>query len=253
MQLHWKNYLWAGLLLTTALFLGGADGSGCGGKNVFESQSDDNTQEAKIEKARIAIDQKEYTDAIQTLEEFCGTDFAAPACDPEITSLYASAYAGRAGLNIFQLVSEGAGRPAGSDSSFTLFSSHYAASTPADLSDMDRALALLQSIPLSAPRTPDQGLQLAVTATSHLVMTLGGLTNGYDPVTGKPNALPGPSNASQVVAAVPVVQSDVGLMGTGLAESGIASERIGSHISAIQSRLANADPAAITAFLGSIQ
>jgi hypothetical protein len=253
MELRLKNYLWAGFLLTTALFLGGADGSGCGGKSVFESMSDDNTTQAKIEKARIAIDKKEYAEAIQTLEGLCGAVLTAPTCDPEITSLYASAYAGRAGLNIFQIISEGAGRTAGRDSSFTIFSSHYAASTPSDLSDMDKALTLLNSIPLSAPRTPDQGLQLAVTATSHLVMTLGGLTDGYDPATGKPNTLPGPSHASQLAAAVPVVQGDVGLMGTGLDESGIAGEKIGEHIADIEGRLSNADPTAITTFLGSIQ
>lgn len=253
MQLRLKNYLWAGFLLATALFLGGADGSGCGGKSIFESMSDDNTTEAKIEKARIAIDKKEFADAIQTLEGLCGTVLTAPTCNPEITSLYASAYAGRAGLDVFQLISEGAGRPGGSSASFTLFSSHYAASTPSDLSDMDKALTLLQAIPLSTPRTPDQGLQLAVTATSHLVMTLGGLTNGYDPVTGKPNTLPGPSNASQVAASVSPVQSDVALMQTGLDESGIAGEKIGSQITQIKGPLATPSPTAITDFLGSLQ
>jgi len=251
MQLRLKNYLWAGFLLTTALFLGGADGSGCGGKNVFESMSDDNTTEAKIEKARIAIDKKEYADAIQTLEGLCGTVLTAPTCNPEITSLYASAYAGRAGLDVFQLISEGAKRPAGPDSSFTLFSSHYAASI--DIADMDSALTLLKSIPLTSPRTPDQGLQLALTATSHLVITLGGLTGGYDPVTGKPNTIPGPANIPQAAAAIPAVQTDVGLMGTGLTESGIGGEQLGSHITQIQNSLNTTDPNAVITFLGSIQ
>ena len=251
MHFHWKNYLWAGFLLTTILFLGGADGSGCGGKNLFESMGDDNSKEAKVEKARIAVDKKEYPAAIQTLEELCGTVLTSPTCDPGIVSLYASAYAGSAGLNVFNLIAEGANRLESPDSSFTLFSSHFAAATSQEVGDMNNALILLKAIPSQAPRTPDQGLQLALTSTSHLVMTLGTLTNGYDPTSGKPTAIP--SDIPAVAAALPVVQADTGSMGTGLNESGIASEKIGSHISQIQTKLSNADAAGIIDFLSKIQ
>jgi hypothetical protein len=208
---------------------------------------DENTKEAKIEKARIAVDQKEYAVAIQTLEELCGAVFTSPTCDPEIVSLYASAFAGRAGLNVFDLIAEGADRPETPDSSFTLFSSHFAAATAQDVSDMDHALTLLRAI----SRTPDQGLQLALTSTSHLILTLGTLTGGYTPTSGRPSAIP--SDIPQVAAALPVVQADTTSMGTGLTESGIAGEKIGGHISRIQTRLSTTDPTVVITFLGSIQ
>lgn len=249
---HWKNYLWAGFLLTTALFLGGADGSGCGGKSVFESMADDDTTEAKIEKARIALDKGEYAVAIETLEEFCGTDFTAPTCDPEIVSLYASGFAGRAGLDLFDLISEAADQPASSSSSFTLFSRHFAEATGQDVTDMLTAVTLLNSIPSQAPRTSDQGLQLAVTATSDLVVALGTLTGGYDPVTGAPKLIPAPTDPT-LLATLARITTDANLMGTGLDEAGIADENIAGHIAAIQSRLAGADPVEVVSFLNELQ
>ncbi len=95
MRFNLRMVAWIGFLLTTALFLGGADGHGCG---------DDSTKEAKIEKARIDLDKGNYADAVDTLKELCGTNLAAPTCDPEIVSLYASAYSGKAGLDVFNLI-----------------------------------------------------------------------------------------------------------------------------------------------------
>ncbi|MBI3804451.1 MAG: hypothetical protein HY282_11890 [Nitrospirae bacterium] len=248
MQFDWKKMIWIGILLAAPLFLGGANGEGCGGKSVLENLGDDSTKEAKVEKARIALDDRDFATAIETLQELCGTSLTAPTCDPEIVSLYASAYAGRAGLDVFDLIKEGANQPAASGAtSYTLFSKHFSSPTAANVSDIGAAVSLLTSIP---SRTPDQGLQLAIASTSDLVIFLGSLTGGYNTTTGKPNALPAVSSVN--AAALSRVLADVGDMDTGLTEANIGNDNISGHIQQIQQSLSGGSATTVVTFLGGI-
>lgn len=247
MRFNLRTVVWIGFLLSTGLFLGGADGQGCGGKSVFESMADDSTDEAKLEKARIALDEGAFADAVEILADLCGTDVTAPRCNPEIVSLYASAFAGRAGLDVFDLIQEAADQPATSGSaSYTLFSRHFSSPDSVDVGDMGAAVSLLTSI---ASRTPDQGLQLALVATSDLVVFLGSLTGGYDTTTGRPIATPSVSDIT--LSAVSRVADDVGSMDTGLTEANIGNENISGHIRQIQQSLSGGDAATVVTFLGS--
>lgn len=245
MRFNLRTVVWIGFLLGTGLFLGGAEGQGCGGESVFESMADDGTDEAKLEKARIALDEGAFADAVELLEDLCGTDVTAPTCESEIVSLYASAFAGRAGLDVFDLIQEAADQPATSGpTSYTLFSKHFSSPDSADVSDMSAAVSLLTSI---SSRTPDQGLQLAVVSTVDLVVFLGSLTGGYDPTTGKPITPPSVSDITP--GAVSRVLNDVGGMDTGLTEANIADQNISGHIGQIQQSLSGGDAATIVNFL----
>ncbi|MDC4222667.1 MAG: hypothetical protein MPW15_00060 [Candidatus Manganitrophus sp.] len=154
MRFNLRTVVWIGFLLSTGLFLGGAEGQGCGGKSVFESMADDSTDEAKLEKAKIALDDGEFADAVEILADLCGTDLTAPSCDPEVVSLYASAYAGRAGLAVFDLVKEAVDQEVSDNGSYALFSAHFSSphTNPEQVSDMNNAVILLSSLP--GPDTP---------------------------------------------------------------------------------------------------
>lgn len=250
MQFDWKKMIWIGFLLAAPLFLGGANGEGCGGKSVLESMGDDSTEAARIEKARMALDDGDYDAAVETLKELCGTTLTAPTCNPQIVSLYASAYSGRAGLDVFSLIKEAANQQASTGAaSFALFSKHFAAVDPTgrNVVDMGNAVTLLNSIP---SRTPDQGLQLALVSTGDLVVFLGSLTGGYNPTTGKPIGLPAVSAITP--GSVSRVSGDVGDMGTGLAEAAIGNENVSGHIQKIQQALSGGNATTVVTFLGSI-
>lgn len=252
MRFNLRTVVWIGFLLSTGLFLGGAEGQGCGGKSVFESMADDGTEEAKLEKAKIALDEGAFTDAVELLADLCGTDLTAPGCEPEVVSLYASAFAGRSGLDIFDLIQEAADRTVAPGSSYTLFSSHFSSPDSADLSDMNSAVLLLLSLPV---RTPDQGLQLAVATIVDLVVVLGSETGGYG-TDGRPVSVPTAAELDLSVfeglTLISRVTRDVNSMNTGLDEAGIGNENISGHIREIQTQLAGANSAAVANFLNSI-
>ncbi|MDC4204618.1 MAG: hypothetical protein MPW14_07720 [Candidatus Manganitrophus sp.] len=242
MRFNLRTVVWIGFLLSTGLFLGGAEGQGCGGKSVFESMADDSTDEAKLEKAKIALDDGEFADAVEILADLCGTDLTAPSCDPEVVSLYASAYAGRAGLAVFDLVKEAVDKTPSNNESYALFSAHFSAPTSSQLSDMNNAVILLSSLPV---RTPAQGLQLAVATVVDIVVLLGTKTDGYDS-DGRPNQMPTTQDLDdltpiQGLTLINRVSRDVNNMGLGLGEAVVnqTENDITDHIEQIQERLSN--------------
>ncbi|TAJ97902.1 MAG: hypothetical protein EPO39_18870 [Candidatus Manganitrophaceae bacterium] len=246
MRFNLKMVAWIGFLLTTALFLGGADGKGCG-------IADDSTQEAKIEKARIALDKGNYSEAVETLKDLCGTNVSAPTCDPEIVSLYASAYAGKAGLDVFDLIKEAADRPVATGSSYALFSAHFSSPDSVDASDMNNAVLLLTSL---TARTPDQGLQLAVATVVDLVVVLGSKTGGYG-ADGRPVQVPTTTELDdltpiQGITLISRVLRDVNNMGIGLDEAAIGNENISGHIRQIQQQLSTVNSTTVQSLLNSI-
>ncbi|MDY7030396.1 MAG: hypothetical protein SVY10_00635 [Thermodesulfobacteriota bacterium] len=85
-----KKYLLTFVLLFAfALF-------GCD-ENIFESFSDDDTKQAKLEEARIALDDEDYEKALALLEDL-------DQCDPDVATYLSSAYMGMANFNALDLV-----------------------------------------------------------------------------------------------------------------------------------------------------
>ena len=74
------------------------------GCNAFESQADKNSRDAKLEAARIAMDQGNYAVAVPELQALSETY---PG-DAEISRALASALAGRAGLDLLGLAAQAA-------------------------------------------------------------------------------------------------------------------------------------------------
>ncbi|HET6371300.1 MAG TPA: hypothetical protein VFG95_08885 [Nitrospiria bacterium] len=248
-----RNWIGVGGLLLLALFLGGADGGGCGGKNVFKDVADDSSTQAKIEAAKIDIDQQDYTGAITILEGICGTDANAPTCDSSTVSLLASAYMGRGGLNMLQMVGDSQ-----TDSTwpctFSLFSRSYGdvplSQLQSNQGDLLKSLSLLKSIP---SRTLDEGFQFMIGGMAELVVELGlisntGATNnGYD-VKGQPVNPPG-SPAGVPGSTVAQVNLDLGYISTGLSESGLTNEQIGDAIKEVLTEFGTADATSVFVFL----
>lgn len=211
--------------------------------------ADDGSDEAQLEKARIALDEGEFDDAVEILADLCGTDYSAPSCDPEVVGLYASAFSGRAGLDVFDLIQEAADRPVAPGSSYTLFSTHFSDPDSVDVGDMNKAVLLLLSL---STRTPGQGLQLAVATVVDLVVLLGNETGGYG-ADGSPNQVPTAAELDlsviEGITLVSRVSRDVTNMGIGLNEAGIGDENISGHIGEIQAQFSGADATRIHNFL----
>jgi len=169
---NWKGLIsgfWGLLFLFFVIFaLTGCDDS------VFESIADDDSYEARIEEARIAIDDANYAGARDLLLAL-NADFPNTA---EVLRLLANAYAGLAGLDTFNLLemidllddqnNEGAidmvGLVLGSaDGRLT------AAEITNKLANFENAINALASI--SYP-TDDERVQLGIMSLNHAALTI---------------------------------------------------------------------------------
>lgn len=81
-------------ILAVCLGLAGCD------SNLFESLSDDSSDAAAIESARMALDEGRYQVAIDLLEP--GYDSSSP--NPDLARILASAYMGKAGVDLTYLI-----------------------------------------------------------------------------------------------------------------------------------------------------
>ena len=212
----------------------------CGDQNLFDSLSNDNTTAAKVESAKIAIDDGKFTQAIGILQELCGTDVSAPACDAETASLLASAYAGRAGVNVFDLIENSGGVLSGmTTSSLSTFSTLLSAPTDDDKSDLHDAVTILEG--LSNP-TANQNLQMAIYAMADAVVTVGvDLTDGYNSSSGRPNTVPltiQPIEAAEASeGTLSQVASDLELAIEGLDGAGLGNENLKNDIENLRDQI----------------
>lgn len=85
------------LVLLSAIVL--LSGSGCG-DSVFDGVSSDDTYEAQLEEAKIALDDSDYSRAAEILEAL---EAQYPG-DQEVTRYLSNAYAGLAGLDTYDLL-----------------------------------------------------------------------------------------------------------------------------------------------------
>jgi hypothetical protein len=74
--------------------------SGCSSDSIFEGISDDNTRDAVIEEAALALDDQDYAGAVSLLAEL----YTTTSPDPRVSSLLSSAYMGKAGVDFVGLI-----------------------------------------------------------------------------------------------------------------------------------------------------
>lgn len=73
---------------------------GCSKDSIFQGMADDTGRKAILEEAAIALDDQDYDTAISTLTEIYNTTDP----DPEVSRLLGSAYMGKAGIDVTNLI-----------------------------------------------------------------------------------------------------------------------------------------------------
>jgi hypothetical protein len=228
---HAGRVFWAGLL---AAILGG-----CGDQNLFDSAADDTSTTGEVEAAKIAIDNGDFDDALAILEGLCGTDTSSPSCDGETASLLSSAFAGRAGLNVFDLIENSVDAVSGSTlNSLSTFSTLLPVPSTRDKSDLHDAVEILASL---STRTANQNLQMAIYAMADAVVTVGvDLTGGFNSTTGFPNIIPLVAtiqNAEATNQTLTQVATDLDFAIQGLDASGLGNEDLRNDIEALEAAI----------------
>ena len=223
--------------------------AGCGG-NMFEGLSDSNSAMSKKEEAKIALDKGDYTEAVSLLEELCGTDTSNLTCDEETQTDLASAYIAIAtGLDVLQLID--AADTAAATESFSTISTllpieeiNACAADPSSCTiqtNMDKAIEILDNLlPDTVPAEPtsaqkNQYLQLATASAVDIVVTVGLVSEGLDPDTGLPNAIP--ANVSD--ADLTDVSDNLGNIVLGLEGAGILDAGISQDINTIKAEISS--------------
>ncbi len=233
------RYLLCTLFLSALLL--GLVFMGCGDSNIFEGLADDNTNEAKLEEAQIALDKGDYTKAADILQDLCGLSAenptSDPTCDNETISLLASAYMGKAGLDLINIIKTAEDTSnqgqTGTQDTFSEFSSIL---QTLNEEDMRNAVVLLDE--LGSARTEEQNLQMAVAAAADtvlIIMDIPGLE--LDPETGIPTTMP---DDTDIAAAANEITSNnnISLILDGVAGSGLADEDLTNDINTIQTEIA---------------
>jgi hypothetical protein len=127
---------------------------------------DDNTLEARLEKARISIDKGDYATAEALLQEICPV---LADCPDNILALLGEAQMGAGGVDVLNLISAMDGLSAGDDTAvFDLVDAMFGPGgvDAGQLSDLANAIVTLQTI---ATPTADSTLELAMAAAAHMV------------------------------------------------------------------------------------
>ncbi len=159
------------IMLLIASFTIGCDDS------ILEGLADDDSFEAKLEEARIALDKGEYSRAVELLEAL---DDANPG-NATIQQYLSNAYAGLAGLDTFNLLTtiETLDERSNSGSidmmGLILGNSNgvlTAAQLRAKLVNIENAIHAMEGI---SRRNDDHKVQLGLLAVAHIALTLGNI------------------------------------------------------------------------------
>jgi hypothetical protein len=141
---------------------------------IIASCADDTSYEARIEEARMAIDDREYARAIDLLEQLK----AEYPGDPLILQYLSNAYAGLTGLDTFNLLTvidelNAAGGAGSIDMVGTVLGTTggeiAVADIPGKLANLDEAINNLEAIPNP---TDDQIVQLGLLSLNRAAMTI---------------------------------------------------------------------------------
>src|SRR3990172_8704402 len=231
------------LVFTSVIF------AGCGG-NLFEGLSDSDSDAAKKEKAKIALDKGDYTEAVSLLEELCGTDISNLPCDEETQADLASAYiASATDLDVLQLID--AAENATTTESFTTLSTllpideiNACVATPSSCTmqtDLAKAIEILDNLlPDTVPAEltsvqKNQYLQLATAAAVDIVVTVGLVSSGLNPDTGLPITIPTDVSDADLTD----VSDNIGNIVLGLEGAGILNTGISQDIGTIQTEISS--------------
>jgi hypothetical protein len=173
---YMKAYLWGAVIL---LLL-----SACSQDSILEGISQDSSRDSKIEQARIDLDNSNYDQVISDLS----TIYTTAALDPNVGQLLASAYMGKAGidLTIFIANSNSSGLNPFDVVASMISSSNvtvdgegkYIASTlmPDMLGYITNAEETLQVMAEKDKAAPDDIIQLGIDSATHFIMFLGNAT-----------------------------------------------------------------------------
>lgn len=238
------RYLLCTLFLSALLL--GLVSMGCGDSNIFDSMADDSTSEAKLEEAQIALDKGDYTTAVNVLLDLCGLSAedptsGTPTCDTSTISLLASAYMGRSGLDLINIIKTAEDTSnqgqTGTQDTFSEFSTIL---QTLNEQDMQNAVELLEG--LGDARTTDQNLQMAVAAAADtvlIIMNIPGLV--LDSTTGIPTSVPTDDTVITDAANEITNNNNISLILDGVAGSGLADEDLTNDIKTIQTEIAGLD------------
>jgi len=160
----------------------------CFASLIIASCADDSSYEARIEEARMAIDDRDYARAIDLLEQLK----AEYPGDPLILQYLSNAYAGLTGLDTFNLLDvidqlNKTGDPGSIDMVGTVLGTAggeiAVADIPGKLANLDEAISNLNAIPNP---TDDQKVQLGLLSLNHAAMTIAAIVAedkpGTDPI-----------------------------------------------------------------------
>ena len=221
--------------------------SGCG-QNIFEGMADDKTPAARLETAKIALDDGNYSEAVSLLGDLCGVD-PSQAVDPaQLTcnsatqaDLASALVANATGLDAFELIKKAEAVTAGTTNSFGTLSQLMpidainACAAGGDCSlqtELSNATAILSGIP-SADRTENQNLQLAVAAATDAVVSIGVISGGFSGLDGcdlntDPDCIPVPAVIPDVAeidqATTDRLTQDMNNLADGVAGSNLSAD-----------------------------
>lgn len=132
----------------------------------------DDTDLARLEAAKIAIDAGDYASAEALLLTFCTDPLDVATCDPSILELLAEARMGLGGVDLLNLLAAYDGLvPTGNTDAFVLIDAMFGPGgvTAQSVADLQNALDTLAQI---ASPTADEELMTAVAAATHLAASI---------------------------------------------------------------------------------
>lgn len=161
--------------------------SACSQDSILEGISQDSGGDSKIEQARIDLDKSNYDQVISDLSSM----YTTKALDPEVGQLLASAYMGKAGIDLTIFIANSTSSGANpfdvvasmiSSSNVTIEGEkNYIASTlmPTILDYIITADETLQVMAEKGKATPDDAIQLGFASATHFILFMGNATK-YD-------------------------------------------------------------------------
>ncbi len=162
--------------------------SACSQDNIFQGISQDSSRDSKIEQARVDLDNSNFDQVISDLSSIYTTQALVPI-DPTVGQLMASAYMGKAGIDLTILISNSTSsglKPFDvmasmiSSSNVTIKNTgEYIASSlmPNILSSLTSAKEPLQIMREQGTATPDDKIQLGFASAADFIMFMGNATN----------------------------------------------------------------------------
>lgn len=179
-----------GLIFASALVL-----AACG-NNSFSGIADKNSDAAQKEDAQIAINKGDYSTAIGIMDTKCPNKTCSNKADAQ---QYATAYMGKAGLDVLTVAKNADTKGSGGSSDFAVISKGIPSPTAANLDDIASAILILNNSKATVGLKPAAGakastqtcgtynteqkdilLQLGVSQATATILAIGSRLGGFD-------------------------------------------------------------------------